>query len=97
MFGNCPVVGDAPSCARPMPRNRPKRSKGLSKPISRSVSWSGKSSHHDAVAQTPEARRQPGERLFGETLEISERRRLQARPRLAFRHHVTGAQYIADL
>ena len=20
MFGNCPVVGDAPSCARPMPR-----------------------------------------------------------------------------
>ena len=32
--------------------------------------------HDDAVAQTLEARRQPGERLFGETLEISERRRL---------------------
>jgi hypothetical protein len=54
-------------------------------------------SHHDAVAQTPEARRKSGERLFGETLEISERRRLQARPRLAFRHHVMGAQYMADL
>ena len=53
--------------------------------------------HDDAVAQTLEARRQSGERLFGETLEISERRRLQAHPRLAFRHHVIGAQYIADL
>src|SRR4051812_44696419 len=99
MFGNCPVVGEAPSCARPDAAEEAQKIEGALEAhvAQRLVVREILNPHHDAVAQTPEARRQPGERLFGETLKISERRRLQARPRLALRHHVIGAQYISEL